>query len=129
VQLSKTDQQRKATLTSALRSKAEELEAAVDSFNTAVSREFEKVQIAVAAYNAAMGEACEFAEAIASDLQNIIDARSEKWQESEASAAASALCEQWERIVGESEAIEVEEPDPLGMPDVSLADELDGLDE
>ena len=89
---------------------------AITEFNELLGVKREAFEGLVSKYNQALTEAREFAERIATDAQEAIDAKSERWQESGKGQAASAFQEEWSNL----DLADVE----LGFPD-----DLDELDE
>ena len=104
----------------------EELEKAVEAYNTAVSAAWQKVQEAIDGHNEVVSDANSWMEGAASEIEDYTSEKSEKWQEGEKAQAYAEWKSQFEDE--QFEQVEWSEPDPLEMGDIDLLNEkLDQL--
>ena len=75
----------------------EALVGAVDEYNKAIEEAFAKLEPLVKAYNVAVSDAQEFAQEVASDIDDYIRDKSEKWQEGERGQAYIAWRDAWQQ--------------------------------
>lgn len=108
-----------------LRDTAASLEAAVEEYNAAIESLKAPVEAALEAYNEALAAAADFAEGVVADAQSEWDDKSERWQESERGLAVQSWIQEWQALTLDEAAIHF--PDNLEFPDLSAADEIDGL--
>ncbi len=125
--LTKKEMVTRDQIVAALREKGGGLEEAISTFNTAFEEAWGAVDAALTEYNDALAEAKEFTDEIHGDRQNEYDEKSEKWQEGERGEIASSWLGEWEGI--DLSEIEIEKPDEIDVPDLSHADDLEGLPE
>lgn len=125
--LSKAEIASRDRLAKAVEEKADALRAEIDGYNVAVAEAWEKVADAELAYKAALGDVRSFVEKVHADRQAEYDEKSERWQEGERGEAAAAWLAEWEQP--DLDDVELEEPEPVGEPDLEHADVLSGLPE
>lgn len=111
MKLHKLELQTKAEIYAALTFAAEQLQQALDDYNSTVDDAFNDVTAALDAFNAAAAEAQSWCEGQAADIQADIDERSEQWQESDKGQAVIAWQQQFDGI--DFPTVEVDEPRPL----------------
>jgi uncharacterized protein YukE len=101
------------------------LDEAITEFNEELKAlKEDKLLPKIETYNQVLRDAREFAEDIASRLDDKISERSESWQESEKGEAAIAFKESWETIGYELEEIDLELPEDIEMPELGHAEVL-----
>ena len=110
-----------------LRAAFEALEQAVDTYNEAMQNQWEAVDAAMNAYNDVAVEATTWQENVASDIQDYIDSRSDKWQESERGQAYLAWQGEYES--SDLEDITIDQPDSLELSTGDQAETLEALAE
>lgn len=112
------------------------LAAAVEAFNDTQTEEWDKVSQAIADYNEVVTEADQWKTDVASQIDEYMSERSEKWQEGDRaqaytdwkSAFEDASIE--EMSVEEPDQIEIEEPQELSVEDLEdAADQLEQMPE
>lgn len=126
VALSKQQLAAKAKLYNDLIAAREAVEAAVVEFNETVQEAMPPVAEAVDRYNTAVQAAAELAEEVASDIQNFIDDKSEKWQESDRGQEYATWAEEW-NSPDLFEEVKIEFPSELETPEMEHGDTLDVL--
>jgi len=152
--LSKETLKRRDEIAEKLRSRGADLEATVEGFNTKVGEAWTKLETALEEYNSvlesewngglegvlsdyneAVGEANEWKQEVAQEIQDWMDERSDKWQESPAAEKYQTWKEPFEEEFQTAELerpenVEVEEPGELTLDDVEdVAELLGGLPE
>lgn len=110
-----------------LRAAFESLEQAVDTYNEAMRKQWEAVHATMNAYNDVAVEATTWQENVASDIQDYIDSRSDKWQESERGQAYLAWQGEYES--SDLEDITIDQPDSLELSTGDQAETLEALAE
>jgi hypothetical protein len=123
--LDKAQQQDKATLVDAIREANSELEVVIDAYNLVLAKEKAKVQEKLAAVNAKVREAKEWAEGIAADMQNYYDEKSENWQEGEKGQNYDSWKTDYENFSPDD--LEIDFPDDLEVIAADAADDLENL--
>jgi hypothetical protein len=133
-----------------LRSRFSDLEAAIEGFNTIMAGEWSVVEAAIEAYNtklddewgnglgpmiedynSAVADATEWKQETAQAIQEYMDERSEKWQESEAAGRYTAWRDEFDSEVA---ACDLERPDDLSIEEpgemaMDLEDEAELLEQ
>jgi len=125
--LTKAQLEQRAAFVERLNDASTKIEEAVDAFNAQVAEEKATVEAAVTAYNEILSEVREFAGDIATQADQDISDKSEKWQEGERGQAAVEFKDAWEGL--SLDDIEVEYPEELSIEEPNHADELDGSTE
>ena len=123
--LDKDQEKKKTDLVDAIRTAQAELETAITNFNSVVEDEQDKVNGKLNALNEKIGEAREWAEGIASDMQSYYDEKSERWQEGDNGQNYSSWKEEYENL--SADEVEVTFPDDLEVPDCTVAEDLENL--
>ena len=90
---------------------------AVDEYNKAIEDAFDKLDPLVKAYNVAVSDALEFAQEVATDIDDYIGDKSEKWQEGERGQAYIAWRDEWDGWSLESVDISAPDAWELDMPE------------
>ena len=98
LKLTKDEIKQKDDHVSELEKQMANMENAVNVFNAAMETARVDLRDAVSKYNEALTAARGFAEDIASRLENEIDDKSEKWQESDKGQAAASFKDDWEGV-------------------------------
>ena len=98
LKLTKDEIKRKDDHVSELEKQKANMEMAIEIFNAAMETARVDLREAVGKYNEALDDARGFAEDIASRLENEIDDKSEKWQESDKGQAAMEFKIDWESV-------------------------------
>lgn len=102
----------------------EALSDAITAYNDATQAAFAALRQAVEAYEEVRSDLSEEIQGIGSALREVFDAKSEKWQESEAGETAGTWISEFEDC--DLEEFSPDEPDELIEPD-ELTDVLNGL--
>lgn len=123
--LSKLERERRDEIAAALREHADNIGKLVDAYNAATEEPRAAIEAAVEAYNALLGDATEFAQDIATQADNDISEKSEKWQEGERGQAATQWKDEWEGLSFDD--LDIEMPDELTFDPPEHADTLDGV--
>jgi CHASE3 domain sensor protein len=110
MKLTKKELAQKAAHITALTGARGNLEAAFEVYQQAIADAAEAMQPAINAYEEAREAAAEWVEDIASQYNDLIADRSEKWQESEAGTLAAAWAEEWQNC--QLEPLELRFPEP-----------------
>lgn len=107
-----------------IRSKGEELNAAVEEFNETMQTAWEKVEAARDALNEELDSANQFRQEVWEAADSYYADRSERWQEGDAGQEYQEFMGQWEE---ELEPVEVERPDDVSEPEgwEAAADKLE----
>lgn len=100
------------------------LQTAVESFNSLLEAEREKVAAAQELLNEAISDADSFRQEILGEIDDYISDRSEKWQEGDTGQAYSQWKSDWEQSL---EAVELEMPEPIPDPECSALEILENL--
>lgn len=125
--LSKTQLDGRTLVCDKLRDTYLVLEGAVEKFNTALDDLWQKVEDAEAKYNTVVQEANEWRENIASEIEEFIQEKSDKWQEGDKGQAYVEWHTQYDAI--ELQDVDLERPESLSLDDGDQADILEELDE
>lgn len=125
MKINKTDAKHKGVLVDALREAEGEVRSAIETFNAAVAVAWTAVEEKVADYNVVVSDVQSFVESVASDNRDKLDARSERYLESDKGQADEEWVGSWENL--DVCELELEEPSPVDEPEFGLADELEGL--
>ena len=120
--LTKEQIKRREELAAAIRKQKDVLNEAICDFNDAILAASSEVTGALADYNDAVKAANAFQQDIASEIDNFISDKSEKWQEGERGEAYTAWKEIWEE---ELETFDVDLPNNLDELEEDVADALD----
>lgn len=127
--LKKNDIEKRDEYAKKLREQAATLKARLVLFNSEMQRLFEAdVAPALADYNALLEEVSGWREDLLNEMNDYYDARSEKWQESDAATNFEAWRDEYEGI--DLDEVELPAPDPLTPPidlDEAHANALDNL--
>ena len=124
--LTQTHLASRARLIEDLTEKYEALEEAVQEYNTAIADAWDAVQVAEQTYNEAIAEAQQWLTDRAAEIQEVIDARSAKWQASERGQAYTAWQDAFEVTL---DASDLPPPDELEMSGDNPAETLSDLPE
>ena len=125
IKLTKSENGRRDELVAELEVAGSALHAAMKEAFNLVNEANEIAAAAYAEYNETLANAREFAQDIASRLREELDARSEKWLESDKGQAATEMVERWES--DEFDDLEWEDIDPPEQPDPEWRDTLENL--
>jgi hypothetical protein len=127
IKLTKAEVIRQTKLVAELRVQEYAMTAAIEDFNTAMDSARVDLREAVEKYNEVISEVNGFALDIATRLQDEIDEKSEKWQESEKGEAAVAFKDEWEQIDGGE--LDADEIAPSYIDDMTFeaADALEAI--
>lgn len=120
--MDKVTTQKKQEVLSRLQNAFDDLQEAVDIFNSVVNVGWTNLQIPINNYNEAISEANEWQSGIATEIQDYIDEKSEKWQEGEKGQAYASWKEQYEE---ELETVELEKPDEVTFDNDNPSELLD----
>lgn len=90
---------------------ASEYTTALDEYNTAMQEEWRKVEAAVQNLNDAIAEANQWRSDVAAAIQEYMDGKSDKWQESDRGQAYASWKSEWED--SDLEEVSHSEPDDL----------------
>lgn len=119
--LSKAQSTQLDTIADALVERYDALDTAIGAYNAAMEEAWTAVDEALGAYNETLSEARELRGDIVDQIQNHIDDKSEKWQDSDKGQAYESWRQQWEQI--DLEEVEIDKPDELELN----ADNPEGL--
>lgn len=125
--LSKDDLKAREEAVGKLKTTFEELTEAVSRYNDVMATEWATVEEAQNAYNEALHAAQEWSEGIATQIEDFINDKSDKWKEGEKGDA-------YENWKGTFEAIdftesELSQPDELSVEVENPCEEIEGLPE
>jgi len=124
--ISKDDAKRKDELGTQIARHENELQDAINKFNEAKREAWGPVQVAIEAYNDVIREVEGFCGDVWNEIDNYINERSEKWQESDAASAFGEWRDSWQEISGGE--IELEEPEDVEIPESETADAFSNLE-
>ena len=113
--LTKTDIALRDEVANRLQDKYGELTAAIEAYNNAIQELWGPVEVAMNEYNEAIGDANAWKTDRAQEMQEYIDERSEKWQESDKASEYETWKSQYEE---DFEQVELEAPEGLSDGDV-----------
>ena len=125
IKLTKSENKRRDELVAELEFDGSALHAAMEEAFNLINEANAIAAAAYAEYNETLANAREFAQDIASRLREELDARSEKWLESDKGQAATEMVERWES--DEFDDLEWEDIDPPEQPDPEWRDALENL--
>ena len=125
IKLTKSENEHRDELVADLEVAGSALHAAMEEAFNLVNEANRIAAAAYAEYNETLANAREFAQDIASRLREELDARSEKWLESDKGQAATEMVERWES--DEFDDLEWEDIDPPEQPDPEWRDTLENL--
>ena len=125
IKLTKYENEHRDELVADLEVAASVLHEEMEEVSRLINEANEIATAAYAAYNETLANAREFAQDIASRLREELDARSEKWLESDKGQAATEMVERWES--DEFDDLEWEDIDPPEQPDPEWRDTLENL--
>lgn len=123
--LSKDELAQRDLLIDKLNAASSALTDAINAYNEGIALLKEPAERALEAYNEAAVAAREFAADIASQAEQDMSEKSEKWLESDRGQAAEAFKQEWESA--ELDDIELEFPEELSFDDPDYAATLDGI--
>lgn len=124
--LDKTELAAKDELAQKLEKATKILEYALDQYTTSVRHAFATLQQAVADVNEVVDEIDGWRSCLTDEMTLYYEEKSERWQESDAGQRYSNWLEMFNGL--EVERIELEEPEPPEVPDLSpVVDELKDL--
>lgn len=103
----------------------DKLEAAIETYNTEVSKLFAPIEIAAGAYNEAVAEIAEWRDEIVGNWQSEFDDKSERWQEGDNGQAAQELINEWENL--SLKELKIEEPEEFSVEFGADGETLEGL--
>ena len=113
--LSREQKQQKARLEALHLSRAEALQTAIQAFNERMAEEWQKVYVVADEYNDVVVLANDFIASVQGEQEAHLEDKSEKWQESDAGSAYLEWMDAWDV---ELETCELEEPNPLEVPEL-----------
>jgi hypothetical protein len=128
--LTKEQVARKRELVDQLSGAAQDLQAAIATYNEKCAAEFSAVREAIDDYQAVVDEAQGFVEEVASDIGSYMDEKSEKWLESDRGQSYEQWKSEWENVeiptvdIDEPEAIECDIDEMAGTPLDELQEEM-----
>jgi hypothetical protein len=125
MKLTKQQREQRDELVQQLKAKYAELQAAIAKYNGEVELLKAPVEAAVSDYNDVVEEAKEFCDEIAEAAQEEIDAKSDRWRDSDKGQEASEWLEAWESF--SDDEVSPDWPDELGDSEPSHADDLASL--
>ena len=125
IKLTKYENEHRDELVADLEVAASVLHEEMEEVSRLINEANEIATAAYAEYNETLANAREFAQDIASRLREELDARSEKWLESDKGQAATEMVERWES--DEFDDLEWEDIDPPEQPDPEWRDTLENL--
>lgn len=102
----------------------EAISEAVDTFNGEIEGLLQPITEAIDAYNEVAGNANDLLMEVHADLDSYIDERSDRWLEGERGEAMQAMRDEW---AIELEACQLEEPQPMDVPEGEGATQLEQL--
>lgn len=120
--MDKVTTQRKTEICNKLQEVYDSLEEAIEIFNQYVDGAWVNVETAINNYNEAISDANEWQSGVATEIQDLIESKSEKWQEGDKGQAYTSWKEQYEE---ELEAIELEKPDKVSFDGDNPSELLD----
>lgn len=125
--LDKSDLKRKQELVDQSQELFTALETAIEAFNETLEAAKETLIEAVTAYNEKLSEFKEFTDDIASQGDDALQEKSEKWQEGDRGSSAQEWINEWENV--EFANFEPDLPDTITLDVEAPGDTLDGLSE
>ena len=125
----------KLTLSQKLQTTFQDLQSACETYNESPKSDDDKakVELVIQEYNESLSNARSFCEDIASEIQEYMDNKSEKWQESDAASAYESWKEEWEQgqeweEISFSQLVMDEEKGELDTSDLEdLGETMDGF--
>lgn len=120
--IDKATLQQKQEVCTKLNEAFDSLQEEVEAFNNIMLERWTKVSVAIDVYNAAISDANEWQSVVASEIQDFIGDKSEKWQEGEKGQAYASWKEQYEE---ELETVELEKPDEVVFDNDNPSELLD----
>jgi len=115
--LSKYEKNRRAELAEKLGNIGAKLSTAIDAYNTAINAAREALEEKVDVYNEALALARQFCEDIASQAEEDIGEKTDRWRESEDGDNAEAFKEAYSEWAGSSSDVEFEYAEPIDETD------------
>ena len=125
--LTKEQEEKRGDLIARLQEASDEVDQAVSDFNETLIDAREGVDSAVAAYNVILKDVRRFTEDMATQAEEAIEEKSDKWKESDRGHAASEWLYEWANI--DLEDAEIDFPEELSWDNPGHADELEGIAE
>jgi hypothetical protein len=116
------------TVIALLREKGEALEGAISDYNDLMARAWAALDRPLEEYNAVVEAVREESEGLGGTVQDWRDAWAEKsqsWQQGERGVATDAFIAAYEEAIALLEPVEVEEPEPVEVPDFSAPNLLE----
>lgn len=104
-----------------------ELNAEIERYNEAMRIAFEALKPAIEKYNETLHEVDVWRTKVFDEIEEYVDARSDKWKESDTASAYEDWKQAFENI--EVEPFEPEEPSELELYEPNVGDDLDALPE
>lgn len=123
--ISRAEGLKKTALVDAIRTAHSELETAIADYNATMEGAKDVVQGKLNELNVKIHEAKDWAEGIASDMQEYYDEKSERWQEGENGENYSNWKDGYENL--DTDDVEITFPDELEVPECAVADDLESL--
>lgn len=125
--LSKEEFQQRAALVEKLEAGATALANAVETYNAALEAAKGPLEAALEVYNELLDEARGFAQDVASQADQDISEKSERWQESDKGQAAQEWKGEWEDL--SLDDVEIELPEPIDFGELQHAGDLESAPE
>ena len=120
--LNKAQLKIRSELTDALRTAQTKVGQAILEVNSVIDGQLND---AIAEYNGALSELESFRDEIVSEMETYINERSDKWRDSDAASNYDSWKQDWDGVLLD----EIEQIDNIEEPDLSHADEFEGLAE
>ena len=124
--LTKEHIQKRAAIVEELSEKMGAVNTLIQKLNAEIASQWEDIESAKEAYNQTIQEANALQEEIASDIDNYVGERSEKWQEGEQASRYEDWKSQWEESFDECD---LEEPEGLQELEDTFSEDLENRPE
>ena len=124
--LTKEQAQKKAALSEEMSEKMGALNTLIKKLNDEITAQWETIETAKEEYNQSIRDANEFQEEIASNIDEYVGERSEKWQEGEQASRYEDWKSQWEESFDECD---LEEPEALSEVEDTFSEDLENRPE
>jgi len=123
--LNQEQTKRKGELIDEIRTAHNELDTAVQAYNTAMAAEKIKVEEKLETLNEKIRDSKEWLGDVHSDMDSYFDERSEKWQEGENGQNYSTWKDTYDQVT--TDDVTIDFPDDLDLPDCETPSEMEDL--
>ncbi len=128
--LDKKQEQERGRIALAITEARDRLEANLGIYNEKAKALFDEwVRGDLDKLNEAIEEAREFAEGVVGEIEGYMDERSDKWREGDRGAEYESWKDEWDSFVQDAEAVSVDPPESIDMPDGVEGSRLEELPE